>query len=247
MSMDRFAGPHLLRPLLFKGPKVTNPIKKKRAIIYVDGFNLYYGCLKGSKYKWLDLGKLSKSLLDESNYDIVKIKYFTARIIDEDGTGTATRQGYYLKALGSIQNLEIYYGKFKKREKSVKVIPPLKVVIENPMTRAQDVREKTIIKGISYEEKGTDVNLASHLMIDLYENAYDVAMVISNDSDYLFSFSHVREKGKGLFIINTKLGSLPQHELKHLSLGSKKLTEEKLKNSQFSETVNDVRIPKQWE
>jgi hypothetical protein len=84
-------------------------------------------------------------------------------------------------------------------------------------------------------------------MIDLYENKFDVAMVISNDSDYLFSLGHVREKGKGLFIINTRLDSLPQHELKHLSLGKKKLTIEKLQKSQFPENVNGVRIPKEWE
>lgn len=220
---------------------------RKRAIVYVDGFNLYYGCLKGSKFKWLDLEKLSKTLLDEANYEIVKIKYFTANIIDEDGTGTATRQGFYLKALRTIKNLEIHHGKFKKREKSVKVIPPIKVIIENPITGRQEQKEKSIVKGISYEEKGTDVNLASHLMIDLYENAYDVAMVISNDSDYLFSLTHVKEKGKGLFIINTKLDSLPQHELKHLSLGKKKLTIDKLQKSQFPEIVDGIRIPKEWE
>lgn len=224
-----------------------NSPTKLRAVVYIDGFNLYYGCLKGSKYKWLDLSALSKQLLDESQYQIEKIKYFTARIIDEDGSGTATRQGFYFKALSSIPNLEIHFGKFKKREKTVKMIPPMKILIENPMNKSQTVVEKTYVKGISYEEKGTDVNLASHLMIDLYENKFDVAMVISNDSDYLFSLGHVREKGKGLFIINTKLDSLPQHELKHLSLGKKKLSAEKLQKCQFPENVNGIRIPKEWE
>lgn len=31
--------------------------------VYVDGFNLYYGCLKGTPYKWLDLGALFQALL----------------------------------------------------------------------------------------------------------------------------------------------------------------------------------------
>lgn len=84
-------------------------------------------------------------------------------------------------------------------------------------------------------------------MIDLYEDKFDVAMVISNDSDYLFALGHVREKGKGLFIINTKVDLLPQFELKHLSLGKKKLSVEKLQKSQFPETINGIRIPKEWE
>lgn len=223
------------------------PTPIKRAIVYIDGFNLYYGCLKGSKFKWLDLLALSKQLLDESQYKIEKIKYFTANIIDEDGSGTATRQGFYLKALSSIPNLEIHYGKFKKREKTVKVVPPLRVILEHPINKSQSVAEKTYVKGISYEEKGTDVNLASHLMIDLYENNFDVAMVISNDSDYLYALSHVKEKKKGLFIINTRLDLLPQFELRHLTLGKKKLTAEKLQKAQFPETVKGVRIPKEWE
>lgn len=94
-----------------------NNSTKKRAVVYIDGFNLYYGCLKGSKLKWLDLLALSKHLLDADQYQIEKIKYFTARIIDEDGTGTATRQGFYLNALKSIPNLEIHFGKFKKEKK----------------------------------------------------------------------------------------------------------------------------------
>jgi len=52
--------------------------KIKRAYVYVDGFNLFYGALKSSKYKWLDLEKLCKFYYPK--YDIVEIKYFTALI-----------------------------------------------------------------------------------------------------------------------------------------------------------------------
>ncbi len=59
-------------------------MKKQKTIIYVDGFNLYYGCLKNSTYKWLDLKKLFVDLLDES-HEIVAIKYFTAYISSRAG------------------------------------------------------------------------------------------------------------------------------------------------------------------
>ncbi|NOT79347.1 MAG: NYN domain-containing protein [Bacteriovoracaceae bacterium] len=219
---------------------------KKKVVVYVDGFNLYYGCLKDSKYRWLDLLKLSKLLLSDE-YEIVKINYFTAHIIDHGTNGSTTRQGFYLNALKTIPNLEIKLGKFKKREKTVYVNPPLKIINENPFGSDQRPLLKSILKGTSYEEKGTDVNLAVQLIIDLYENNFDVAMVISNDSDYLSALEKVRQKKKGLFIINTKLDQLPQHEMRRFSMGKKVLTEEKLKSAQFSEMVGNIRIPKEWE
>jgi hypothetical protein len=42
-----------------------------------------------------------------------------------------------------------------------------------------------VVKVIKVEEKGSDVNLASHLLLDAFQNAYDVAAVLSNDSDLL--------------------------------------------------------------
>jgi hypothetical protein len=31
--------------------------------VYIDGFNLYYGALKRTPYKWLDLALLARTLL----------------------------------------------------------------------------------------------------------------------------------------------------------------------------------------
>lgn len=47
-------------------------------IVYIDGFNLYYGALRGSPYRWLDLEALSRRLLPKD--DIHLIRYFIARI-----------------------------------------------------------------------------------------------------------------------------------------------------------------------
>lgn len=60
----------------------------KRTTIYVDGFNLYYGCLKHTPYKWLDLKVLFSKLLDKT-HDIKKIKYFTAHISNRPGNNEA--------------------------------------------------------------------------------------------------------------------------------------------------------------
>jgi hypothetical protein len=39
----------------------------KRTYIYVDGFNLYYGALKNTPHKWLDLKTLFQSMLSPDN------------------------------------------------------------------------------------------------------------------------------------------------------------------------------------
>ena len=48
----------------------------KKVIAYIDGFNLYYRALRQTKWKWLDLEVLVKSLI--LNHEILKIRYFTA-------------------------------------------------------------------------------------------------------------------------------------------------------------------------
>src|SRR3712207_129837 len=78
--------------------------------VYVDGFNLYYGCLRGSPYKWLDLGALVGRLLPGD--EIRRIRYFTARIAVRDDPQSPVRQQMYLRALETIPNLSIHYGHF---------------------------------------------------------------------------------------------------------------------------------------
>jgi hypothetical protein len=69
-----------------------------RTNVYVDGFNLYYGCLKGTPYKWLDLDALCRRLLPK--HELGRIRYFTAIIAarPHDPSGPA-RQRAYLRAL----------------------------------------------------------------------------------------------------------------------------------------------------
>lgn len=61
------------------------------ANVYVDGFNLYYGALKGTRYKWLDLDALFRKLLP--THELKRIRYFTARISGRPGNpDSPTRQ-----------------------------------------------------------------------------------------------------------------------------------------------------------
>lgn len=98
------------------------------------------------------------------------------------------------------------------------------------------------------KRKGTDVNLATQLLIDLYENNFDTALIISNDTDYKMAVHQVRKKGKKIFVVSSKLGCEPDVELREVSFKStRKLTESMLKECQFPELVGTIRKPKDWE
>ena len=144
-----------------------------RTIIYVDGFNLYYRCLKNTPYKWLNLHELFFQLLHKNN-EIIQIKYFTARV----SGNPRDRQKAYIKALQySIPNIEIYYGHFLKHLKDMPLSTP-------PHNK---------VNVINTEEKGSDVNLSAQLLNDAWLDNYDCAVVVSNDSDMAESMRLVRK------------------------------------------------------
>ena len=140
-----------------------------RTVVYIDGFNFYYGAVKGTPYKWLDLEALCRRLLPRDN--IVKIRYFTARVSARpDDPQQADRQDTYLRALATLPLLKIHYGDFKTR--------PVRL----PLTQPEPTGPRTV-EVLRTEEKGSDVNLATYLLLDAFKNACDTAVVVSNDSD----------------------------------------------------------------
>src|SRR6266581_6668838 len=83
-----------------------------RVVVYIDGFNLYYGVLKFSKEKWLNIERLFK-LLRPRDF-IVKIRYFTAL----SSGGKSLDQLAYLKAIEALPLVNVVRGRYKN--KSVK-------------------------------------------------------------------------------------------------------------------------------
>lgn len=137
-------------------------MKKKRSIIYIDGFNLYYGAVKGTPYKWLNLERFFTLLRQDD--DIQAIKYFTALI---DGSHRSNQETYLL-ALATLPLVHIYLGKFKT--KSVKCLVPACRHIGSRFFRMQ-------------EEKRTDVNIAVHMLADAFNDSCERLVVVSGDSD----------------------------------------------------------------
>ncbi|MEV6986164.1 NYN domain-containing protein [Sphaerisporangium sp. NPDC051017] len=137
--------------------------------VYVDGFNLFYGRLKGSPCKWLNLDALARRLLPD--HEIHRIRYFTAKVVSwPDDPDKHNRQDLYLRALATIPHLNVHLGRFQVSRTRMRLAEP-------PLTGPATVEV------IKVEEKGTDVNLGAYLMADALTHDCEFAVVISNDAD----------------------------------------------------------------
>ncbi|MBO0804202.1 MAG: NYN domain-containing protein [Nocardiopsaceae bacterium] len=140
-----------------------------KANVYIDGFNLYYGALKGTPCKWLDLEALCRRLV--SNYEIARIRYFTAKIKPRpDNPKSPARQDIYLRALATNPKISIHLGYFKESR--------VRMALATPRPGLP-----RIVEVLRTEEKGTDVNIATYLMLDVFRHDCDLSVVISNDAD----------------------------------------------------------------
>lgn len=150
-----------------------------RTTIYIDGFNLYYRAVRGTRYKWLDLKRACEQLLNP-HHRILAIKYYTAPVSGKRDPQQPVRQQTYLRALLAMTpELAVFRGHFLTHEVSAPLAHPV-------AGRAPTVRV------LKTEEKGSDVNLAVHLVNDAWLDAFDCAVIVSNDSDLAEAMRLVR-------------------------------------------------------
>ena len=163
--------------------------QKPRTSVYVDAFNLYYGALKGTPHRWLNLDALCRAYLPGN--DIAAIKYFTAIVSARpNDPQQPARQNAYLRALETLPNLSVICGHYLSHA--------IQARLANPRPG-----QSPYVRIIKTEEKGSDVNLATHLLHDAHLDRFDIAVVISNDSDLLEPIRLVRsELGKQVGILN---------------------------------------------
>jgi hypothetical protein len=200
--------------------------------IYIDGFNFYYGCYKGAHgaayahLKWVDFALLATALVPDG--EINQIRYFTARV-----KGTASdpakslRQETYFRALRTTPHLSIHLGNFTEPTKT-------------GMLLRKDGKPDRLVTVRVREEKGSDVNLATYLLLDAFENDFHQAIVISNDVDLIEPICVVRER----FCL--RVGVVCPHdfvarELKGAADFARVFDKALLAQAQFPDTVIDQR------
>lgn len=150
---------------------------KQKVIVYVDGFNFYYGLKKHTKWKkyyWIDLARLFESFL-RPDQELVAVKYFSARVDDLD---KSLRQNAFFQANKENPKFQLILGKY------------LKKTFECFSCHRQIH---------THEEKETDVRIATQIVADAYKKNCDIAMVVSADSDMIPAVELALEAGQKVF------------------------------------------------
>lgn len=188
-----------------------------RVAAYIDGFNLYFG-LKDSGFKrhyWLDVQALARALL-KPGQELVAVHYFTARIRD-NGRNAADRkrQGDYIEAL-QLSGTHIHEGHYLPKPRTCK---------------------RCGSTWTDYEEKETDVNIAVQLLADAFDDRYDVALVMSGDSDLTTPIRHVKQRFPRKRLIVAFPPRRHSSELKRCAHGYLSIGEDKLRGSQLADRI----------
>ena len=175
---------------------------------YIDGFNLYKGALeKRPELKWLDVRALCAALMPQCELD--RVYYFTSRVKRRyDGDRAPDRQHLYLRALMSSK-VDVVYGKTEKNENWMRIVSHKRDEFLEPNLAShfgltQRALNKCFIKARPdqpkarvqfFGEKGTDVNIASYLLRDIYKNSDVCALVLSGDSDLITPIKFAGDEG----------------------------------------------------
>jgi uncharacterized LabA/DUF88 family protein len=201
----------------------------ERVIAYIDGYNLYFGLKEGgySRYKWLNVQELVSNLLN-ANQTLITVNYFTTIVTND--SAVRLRQKAYISALQTLDKTELFYGKFQKEKNNCRVC------------------------GNNYmgdSEKMTDVAISTELMKDYYTDKFDMAMIISGDTDLLppIKFINGEPNGKRVFVAFPP--NRQNDEVKEYSKGSMIIGRANLAKSQFPSLILDkygaeIKMPNEW-
>lgn len=218
---------------------------KLRTIVYIDGYNLYYGAIRHTPYKWLDLHILFKDHLLLSDTELLEVRYYTAPILGSlsDDPASPQRQRQYLQALRKLhpQNIQIIQGKLIKGSATLRLIDSI-----------PEAPELEKVKVSTLTEKKTDVNIAADMVASACLGQIDQVVLCSNDSDMEGALKTIRANCPNVRIgIVAPSASPGRHISKDLSQQAhwvKGLNKEALDGAQLPEKIpgTSIRRPEGW-
>lgn len=188
--------------------------KKNRVVVYIDGFNLYFGMKDAgfNRCKWLNVEKLVRSYLT-ANQELIEIKYFTSRITNNPQK--QKRQSTYLEAIETTE-VKIIYGLYKAKN-----------------IECENCGHNWNISN----EKMTDVNIATHIIIDAFHDKYDTAILISGDSDLVPPIKAVHQNFPNKVVSVFFPPNRHNNTVAGAAKGSQIIGRKKLSDNQFEENV----------
>lgn len=226
-----------------------------RAIFYIDGFNFYYLRTKlHPRFKWLNMKALADCIVPDGTI-VQKVNYYTAAVSGKIDGAAPHRQAKLFSALNTVPEINIIKGRFLYAEKWAGLVHPPQAkpdgyVWEEPFPEVVKVRKA--------EEKGSDVNLGVHLVRDAFTNAFDIAYVLTNDTDLVEPIRIVTEEvGKNVCIVapcRPPRGShipIPSPSLEKVSSFKHYIDNIELADSQFPNVIprigkSDIVKPESW-
>ena len=194
--------------------------------LYIDGFNLYYRALKDTPFRWLNLRKLAETLFPADS--IHRVCYFTARLNARPGNpAQRQRQQAYLRALATLPGFDAYYGLFRSGVRRRPLAEPVAGLPSHVLVRES-------------EEKGSDVNLATRLLVDGFNGQYEQAVVVSNDADFAAAMRYVRDDlGLRVALVNPDPRNPSPRQLADAATYVRRLWKSHLRKSQLPDTLRD--------
>ena len=148
-----------------------------RIAVYIDGFSFYYACFSGptkspfTGLKWVDFERLAKNLFPDE--DIASVHYFTAIAPNPpDDPGQADRHANYLDALRAYTAVTVHVGRFVKTKREVALVR---------CPEGMSAQQTAFV----WQEKKSDVALATTLIIDAIQGNADGLVLVTNDSDFV--------------------------------------------------------------
>jgi|GEM_PF-1193163 hypothetical protein len=215
-----------------------------RVNAYIDGFNLFYGALKAKvnprldieiqkalkadkrKLRWLDINKLILEFVKGKDVDIQKINFYTAEVKPHyNGDISPIYQQEYLKALSTLPNVVIHKGRYDMHPKKLPKYP-----LRNP------IEFETVLNS---EEKRSDVNFATHLVYDACCDDFDLAVLVTNDSDLLEPIKIIKQMGKNFLILCPHSGINNDFLINFDTVCLRKISSKHVRNSQFDDILYD--------
>lgn len=147
-------------------------MEKRKVIVYVDGYNFYYGLRKGAKkwkkLYWLDVVKLFEKMM-LPNQELVEVNYYSARPLDDQLA--ADNQDRFFKANLLNPKFKLILGRYKKKK-----------------FKCQNCG----FKNKTYEEKESDVRVATGMLNDVLTKRCDITIIVSADSDMIPSVEIIK-------------------------------------------------------
>ncbi|MCE2518075.1 MAG: NYN domain-containing protein [Alphaproteobacteria bacterium] len=223
-----------------------------RIFVYIDGLNLYHRALKNHpELKWLNLEKLCQKALGKK-HDIIKINYYTALVSGKFNGQAPKRQQLYFKALATLPLVEIHKGKMEVRKKKLPFQRSPKsrdLLIPKPWLPL--LPRPKMAKVFKTEEKGSDVALGVHLVRDAFQKKYDIAAIITNDTDLCEPIRIVTNELK-LPVILISPNNKPAASLEILATSIRHIDRNRLLQSQFANPLEDringknISKPEDW-